>query len=357
MRRIRPSSKGWGSEHNGRNPLADIDFQQQLLLEGVSRSFAFTIPQLPGILRRGVANAYLLCRIADTIEDENALTTDQKRFFWRELTALVSDNASPTKFISELLPLLSGSTSSAERELIRSFHHIIRITRGLNEQERETLKRCVTVMCAGMERFQECKSPQGLKNLAELNDYCYAVAGVVGELLTQLFCNYSAEISKRKATLKKLAVSFGQGLQMTNILKDLWNDKERGICWLPRDIFDKAGFDLSKLSRENYHHGFGKGLSEVIAIAHGHLKNALAYTLLLPRNETGLRKFCLWAIGMAIFTLQKINGRSHFATSEEAEISRRSVRGIILATHFMVRSNLLLKIFFFLSTRGLPTCP
>lgn len=335
--------------------LSDLDFQQQLL-EGVSRSFAFTIPQLPGVLRRSVTNAYLLCRIADTIEDESSLTTEQKRFFFGELIAIVSDNASPAKFASELLPMLTSATSSAERELIRNLHHIIRITRGFNEHEREALKRCIMLMCAGMGWFQERKSPQGLRNLADLNDYCYYVAGVVGELLTQLFCDYSVDISKRRATLRKLAVSFGQGLQMTNILKDLWNDKERGICWLPQDVFKKTGFDLADLSRERYHNGFGKGLSEVIAIAHAHLKNALAYTLLLPRSEKGLRRFCLWAIGMAIFTLQKLNRTIHFTTRGEVKISRRSVRGIILATHLTVRSNVLLKILFFLSTRGLPTC-
>ena len=336
--------------------LSDLDFQQQLL-EGVSRSFAFTIPQLPGDLRRVVTNAYLLCRIADTIEDENALTTDQKQFFWGELIGVVSDNGSPAKFASELLLLLSSATSPAERELIQNTLRIIRITRGFKEQDLEKLKRCLTLMCTGMGLFQKCKSLQGLRNLTDLNDYCYYVAGVVGELLTQLFCDYSVEISKRRATLSKLAVSFGQGLQMTNILKDLWNDKDRGICWLPRDVFKKAGFNLTELSHECYHHGFGKGLSELIAITHAHLKNALAYTLLLPRSEKGLRKFCLWAIGMAIFTLKKINRTSHFTTRGEVKISRRSVRGIVLATHLTVRSNVLLKLLFFLSTRGLPACP
>jgi len=336
--------------------LSDLDFQQQLL-EGVSRSFAFTIPQLPEALRGVVANAYLLCRVADTIEDENALTIDQKRSFWGKLVSIVSDSASPLEFASELLPLLSNVTSPAERELIRNLPRVIAITRSLSEQERRALERCIRLMCAGMERFQERKSPQGLRSLADLNDYCYYVAGVVGELLTQLFCDYSVEIFKRREILTKLAVLFGQGLQMTNILKDFWNDKERGICWLPQDIFQKVGFDLAELPQERHHHGFSKGLSDVIAIAHAHLKNALAYTLLLPKSEKGLRKFCLWAIGMAIFTLQKINGRSHLANREEVKISRRSVRGIIWATHLTVRSNFLLKILFFLSTRGLPISP
>ena len=35
------------------------------------------------------------------------------------------------------------------------------------------------------------------------------------------------------------AISFGQGLQMTNILKDVWEDYEIGACWLPREILPK----------------------------------------------------------------------------------------------------------------------
>ena len=52
---------------------ADLAWQHAILQE-VSRTFALTIPQLPSGLRDVVGNAYLLCRIADTIEDEPALS-------------------------------------------------------------------------------------------------------------------------------------------------------------------------------------------------------------------------------------------------------------------------------------------
>ena len=35
---------------------------------------------------------------------------------------------------------------------------------------------------------------------------------------------------------------------MTNILKDVWDDRDRGACWLPQDVFLAAGFDLRSLS-------------------------------------------------------------------------------------------------------------
>ena len=67
-----------------RNAAKPIEDQEQHFLQQVSRSFSLTIPQLPPELRRPVANAYLLCRIADTIEDETSLSLDQKRIFFHE---------------------------------------------------------------------------------------------------------------------------------------------------------------------------------------------------------------------------------------------------------------------------------
>ena len=58
-------------------------------------------------------------------------------------------------------------------------------------------------------------------------------------MLTDLFCDYSPEIAARGEELRRHAVSFGQGLQMTNILKDVWEDRRRGACWLPRDVFEE----------------------------------------------------------------------------------------------------------------------
>ena len=55
------------------------DAYQNAILPKVSRTFALTIPQLPQPLRRAVTNAYLLCRIADTIEDEPAFSAEEKR--------------------------------------------------------------------------------------------------------------------------------------------------------------------------------------------------------------------------------------------------------------------------------------
>ncbi|NET50636.1 MAG: squalene/phytoene synthase family protein, partial [Merismopedia sp. SIO2A8] len=38
-----------------------------------------------------------------------------------------------------------------------------------------------------------------------MNRYCYYVAGVVGEMLTELFCDYSDKIAPRRAPMMELA--------------------------------------------------------------------------------------------------------------------------------------------------------
>jgi farnesyl-diphosphate farnesyltransferase len=209
-------------------------------------------------------------------------------------------------------------------------------------------------MSNGMLKFQEIKSPCGLENFSHMQGYCYHVAGVVGEMLTDLFCDYSVEIAKNRDRLFNLAASFGQGLQMTNILKDLWEDRELGVCWLPKDVFKSVGFDLTHLKPGAYTPSFGNGLEKLIGITNMHLNNALRYTMLIPKHETGIRKFCLWAIGMAILTLRNINRNHQYTSGNDVKISRADVKKVIGVSNVALRSNFLLKMSFRFAARGLP---
>jgi farnesyl-diphosphate farnesyltransferase len=74
----------------------------------------------------------------------------------------------------------------------------------------------------------------------------------------------------------------------------------------------------------------------------------------MPQHEIGIRKFCLWAIGMAVLTLQKINKTRNYSSAGDVKISRESVRKIILVSNATLRSNFLLKTFFKFAARGLP---
>lgn len=334
--------------------LGDEAFQDYLL-QGVSRTFALTIPKLPAPLAKPVANAYLLCRIVDTIEDEVALDRAQKRQFCTQFAQIVRGRQPPRALSDALAPLLSVTTLPAEHELIRVIPRVIEITRQFDPEQQEALALCVEIMAEGMAEFQDHDLGAGLGALEDMDCYCYYVAGVVGEMLTRLFCHYSPEIAAHRETLMRLAVSFGQGLQMTNILKDLWDDHERGVCWLPQEVFDRhGGFPLAELKPGQRDPRFRAGFLELTGIAHGHLRNALAYTLLIPSHETGIREFCLWALGMAVLTLRKIAKNPDFTASAEVKITRRAVKTTILTSRVLRSSDSGLRAAFALAGRGLP---
>ena len=331
----------------------DLAYQAEIL-QRVSRTFALTIPQLPAGLRDVVGNAYLLCRITDTIEDEPALSARQKQAFAERFIDIVVGRDAVEPFARELGAGLSSATTASEHDLIANTARVIRITYGFEPPQREALARCVRIMARGMAEFQLQATPAGLAELAHLDRYCYYVAGVVGEMLTELFCDYSAEINAHRDELLELSVSFGQGLQMTNILKDVWDDWQRGACWLPRDVFLDAGFDLRALSAEQNDPRFANGLLTLVGIAHGHLANALRYIHIIPPHETGIRRHCLWTLGMALLTLRRIHATPAFRSGQQVKISRRSVRAVTVVTSSLVRSNLALTLLFRALTRGLP---
>jgi len=333
--------------------VSDAVYQDQILPH-VSRTFALTIPQLPSALRVAVTNAYLLCRIADTIEDEPALSPTETLAFLQRFMDVVAGRDEPEKLALALETRLTDRTLATERELVSHMRRVVNVTAALSATQRTAIHRCVELMCYGMPRFQSTASLKGLPRLVDLDEYCYYVAGVVGDMLTELFCEYSPLIDRNRPGMQSLAVSFAQGLQMTNILKDVWEDRTRGACWLPQDVFARHGVDLASLSAEPYDPRFAAGMRELVAVAHGHLRNALEYTLLIPGKEIGIRRFCLWAIGLAVLTLQKINQNPEFTSGVQVKVSRRAVAMTRVLTDVTGRSDWMLRRLFGFAARGLP---
>ncbi len=331
---------------------ADLDFQTAIL-PGVSRTFALTIPVLPEGLAEVVANAYLLCRLADTIEDDVELDHAAKTLFHNRLVAVVRGEADADAFARDLAPLLSDRTLAAERELVTNAAKVVRVTQSFAPNEQRAIINCLARMCAGMPVFQRQKSLGGLSDLDEMNAYCYVVAGVVGEMLTELFCERCPALANKRPELMDLALSFGQGLQMTNILKDIWEDRRAETCWLPRSVFG-ADFDLARLDELYLTAEFRHGLDKLIGIAHHHLRNALEYTRQIPAREAGIRRFCLWAIGLAVLTLRKVRKHRDLGCADHLKISRRSVRATVGLVNLTYSSDRALRALFDIAAAGLP---
>lgn len=327
---------------------------QLYILQKVSRTFALTIPQLPDQLKTVVGNAYLLCRIADTIEDDKNMTAEEKKQYTDMFIGVVIGFTPADFFAEQLFLLLSETASLSELDLIANTSVVLRITHSFEKRQRNALDQCVSIMAKGMALYQDADTLEGLTDQDEMDQYCYYVAGVVGEMLTELFCHHSSDIDKQYDTLITLAVSFGQGLQMTNILKDIWEDHERGHCWLPRDLFAKHDIKLADKSADNLNRDFGIVIKQLVGVAYAHLNHAMNYTLLIPKDEVGIRRFCLWAIAMAILTLNNIHAKPNFKNGQAVKIKRYQVYTIIRLSNLFINQNKILWGLFHWLGRKLP---
>lgn len=301
-----------------------------------------------------MGNAYLLCRITDTIEDEPDLTAARKSLFWNRFAEVVAGREDAASFARDLSAALSPATPEPEHELVANTPRVVRVTARLDARQRTAIERCIRTMSEGMVEFQQEAPSVGLRDVPQLDRYCYFAAGVVGEMLVELFGHHSAAVDARREELLALARSHAQGLQMTNILKDVWDDWRHGACWLPRDVFDAAGFDLRGLDAGCAGPGFDEGLSRLVAITRRHLADALRFILLVPARETGIRRHLLWALGLAVLTLRRVHAAPSFRLGRNVRVSRLSVSAVIVLTSALARWDFALRLMFRAATRGLP---
>lgn len=309
---------------------------QSHALSRVSRTFALTIPQLPPQVRYVIGNAYLLCRIADTIEDEPELDLSCKRGFLSRFSDVVRQKESPDSFAADLTPLLSKGTKSDEKDLVENTSVIIDLHKRMPPSQTVPIERCVEIMCKGMSEFVDTGS-EGLPDLDHVDRYCYHVAGVVGEMITEVLCDYSAEIASQHEELFTLSSDFGRGLQLINILKDHREDKKRGVCWLPRKIFGRSieAFTPSNLGSSIT----ASKIVHLLGVVRNRLEKSLRYIKLIPTHEIGVRRFLAWTLAFACLTHRRIRANPQFRKGEEVKISRRQVYASVAAVNFVIRSN------------------
>ncbi|NUP14226.1 MAG: squalene/phytoene synthase family protein [Polyangiaceae bacterium] len=282
-------------------------------LPGVSRTFALSIQALPPDLSAAIGVAYLLCRVVDTVEDDRRKTPVMRAalfdLFDRALKAAADgDGSLATAFEDGSRDAELGVTES-EKTLCTGAGAVFRTYASLPPEQRDAIYPSVAEMSRGMRSYSERADQEGglkLRDLEDLEKYCYYVAGTVGELLTALFRLSSGVDDKTRAELEQRAVSFGLGLQLVNILKDVAEDALRGDCFLPQKQAKELGLDLASIMTPSER---PKGLALLRAVsarARHHLDRAEEYTLLWPANAAEIRLFCTVPLALALATLREI---------------------------------------------------
>lgn len=320
------------------------------MLPKVSRTFALCIRLLPADLEHPVLLAYLLCRIADTIEDAADLPGLDKDALLNHLRACLDEEGPDAGPIAARFE----EPRTDEEELANQADVVLREFRRLPSFERSAIRPWVQEMCSGMAGYASqyrdgsADEPRTLDTIDDLERYCYVVAGTVGHLLTDLFGTVRLAVTPRHyAKLKPLATSFGLGLQLTNIIKDVADDKRRGWSFVPQELFDQVGLQPGQLHDPERGSEARAAIRVLIRKASDHLQDALEYCTRLPRSEYRVRLFCLTSLYFAVRTLRLAARDARLLDpTHKVKITRSDVYRTVAATAVVAPSNTLVKGYF-----------
>ncbi|MBX3273184.1 MAG: FAD-dependent oxidoreductase [Sandaracinaceae bacterium] len=311
---------------------ADWVFCKRALGE-VSRTFARPIELLPPKLEVAVTLGYLLCRIADTVEDHVAVPAADKDALFAQFCAVLEDGADPEPF-ARALRAIDGD--DAELSLARELGRVMRVYASQDEATRASSTRWIGEMARGMclytHRRPAADGVAALDTVGDLERYCYYVAGTVGHLLTDLFVAHLGEDPDGEVAiaLRDHAEGFATGLQLTNILKDVTDDLARGVTFVPRVECARQGLAPAQLADPRHRRRAHAAVRPVFGLARARLDSALEYTLLVPASERAIRLFCLLPLFMAARTLALAEGNdAMFVPGAPVKIAREEVEAII----------------------------
>jgi farnesyl-diphosphate farnesyltransferase len=297
---------------------ADGDYADEVrpdleqLLIATSRTFALAIPLLPEPTRREVTIAYLLFRIADTFEDATRWPRARRiaalATFERLLVApdRAATDATARAWAAEV-PCDQPGYRDLLAELPQVLDAFFALRPGAVELTREHTVRTARGMAGFVARTDE-RGELRLRDLDDLRGYCYVVAGIVGELLTELFLLDDPELAPAAAALRERSRAFGEGLQLVNILKDSAADAVEGRRYLPEEL----------------------PRAQVLDLARANLAAAAEYVHLLQRQGAprGLVAFTALPVELAYATLDRVE-----AAGPGAKLTRPEVYALTQRVH------------------------
>ena len=209
-------------------------------VKAAGTSFYQGMRVLPPDRRHAMYAIYAFCRVVDDIADDEIPLADKlpQLAAWR----------------ARIAALYRGEADDAiTRVLLRAVAAF-----DLRQQDfRDVID--------GME--MDAGDPIVAPDFATLDLYCDRVAAAVGRLSVRAFGDASAMADK-------VAHHLGRALQLTNILRDIAEDAERGRLYLPREFLAEAQIppDISAIRAP----GLASVCARLAAIAHDHFNDAHA---------------------------------------------------------------------------------
>jgi phytoene/squalene synthetase len=271
-----------------------------------------------------VGLSYLICRILDSVEDAQWLDRNhQAKAFEEFISFLKMDLTSDPGLVEQWAARVIGETKLPEHEilLMNDAGLVFQALWSERPRVREAMVRPIESMARGMMEYSglQAKLSTGqnfaikLKNLGDVNRYCFFVAGVVGEILNGLLKLLAEDRGVRVATSLVEGFRFGLFLQKVNLLKDRDTDLQEGRDLVPSRflVFQSAFQDARK---------------------------AFSYLSSIPVIFESYRLFCGWSLFLGLASLP------HIASGRK--IGRLETLALLASVESRVNSNIDLEALF-----------
>lgn len=197
-----------------------------------STNFRYSFSVLPREERRAIYVVYDFCRKIDDIVDEGPSSTAvdirskrERLDWWRtEIELCYGSDA--------------GGSSAAPHALLVPLAAVVK--------RYSIPKQYLLTIIDGCERDLVQRR---YKTFDDLKEYCYSVASVVGLICIEIF-------GYRREETRQYAINLGYALQLTNILRDIKPDKDRGYIYIPQEDLRRFRYTEEDLINEVYDERF-----------------------------------------------------------------------------------------------------
>jgi phytoene synthase len=205
--------------------------QSRTITRKSASNLALAFVLLPKAKCEAMSTLYAFCREVDDVADEESAPVEQRRARlaeWREDVRRAATGEAPALEVNrELQPVIARYRLPLA--------HFVELIRGVE-------------MDLDIQRY---------RTYAALEEYCYRVASVVGLLSIEIF-------GYRNPLCRDYAVHLGKALQLTNILRDVRVDAERGRIYLPLSELERHKVRPEEILRLEYSERFAN-LAESVA--------------------------------------------------------------------------------------------
>lgn len=304
------------------------------LLKSISRSFYLTLHVLPKPVREPICLGYLLARCTDTIADAPNLSVGQRQQAMRNILQLINKQ-NTLEQVRDIQNIINPCNYSGnELNLLKHFSQLLDWLFTMDHFSQLEITKVLNKIIHGqqldIERFYQKKNLIGIKTTSELDDYTYLVAGCVGEFWTNICVHYLPNYSKMNAQeLLPFAISFGKGLQLINILRDIPSDYQENRCYLPEEQLNKFEIKPDQLLTQT------KQLEPIMHFWHKkaelYLNDGWQYILSITNKR--IRYTLLIPLLLGYKTLHLLEAQNYLTQDQPIKVSRIQVKVImILAT-------------------------